>query len=71
METKIVINITRTVDYRTPEQKRMAWKTRDYKPEEDPYKDVPLPKLPLMIPHVIGANTPIKPMIRRQKNIST
>jgi len=66
METKIVINITRTIDYRTPEQRRLAWKPRDYNPETDPHKDMPPPKLPPMMPCVIGINTPIKPMVRRQ-----
>ena len=66
METKFEINIIRTIDYRTPEQRRMAWKPRDYNPEIDLYKDMPPPKLPLMMPCVIGVNTPIKPMVRRQ-----
>jgi hypothetical protein len=50
-----------------PEQKRMTWKPRDYNPETDPYKDVPLQKMMMQIPHMIQENTPFHTMKLRQK----
>ena len=67
METKVIIEITTIKDYRTPAQRRMAWKPRDYDPETDPYKDVPLPKPPPIMPHMIGKNAVPKGMKFRQK----
>ena len=59
MEKAIVVDIVVTYDYRTPEQKRMKWKPKDYNPDIDPFRDVPLPKMCMQIPHIIKENTPV------------
>jgi hypothetical protein len=49
----IIIDITVTFDYTTPEQKRISWKPRDYNPETDPYKDIPLPEIMMQTPSIL------------------
>jgi hypothetical protein len=66
----MAIEITITYDYRTPEQKRATWKPRDYDPESDPYRNVPLPdkKMMRIMPHMISVNTPVGVFVRRKES---
>jgi len=62
----MIINIIRTIDCRTPEQIRMAWKPIKDKPEADSYKDILLPEVLRQLPHIILKNTPVDVFKPRQ-----
>lgn len=53
-------------DCRTPEQKRIAWKPRDYNPETDPYRNAPLPEGKTLMPGLHQVNSPAGSFISRQ-----
>jgi len=63
----MVINIVKSIDCRTLEQKRIAMKLRNNNHESSPYKNIPLPEIQAILPHMIRKNTPVGMFKSRHK----